>query len=239
LGLDRFSKHTRGDIDFFRSRIDIPYLDRRNQKLFGLIVQDRQKAVLEVGCGEGIALHYIRPIKYVGVDTSRVRLRFASNLFKDHSFIQADGTSLPFSSGQFDLVFCNGTLHHLSKQKIFLMIQEMKRTCKKGGWVAIIEPNAYNFSSLMLALLHKEERGILHCKSKAFLSYFERSGIGYEIKLRYDGTFAPIVLFAHLFREKSFIRAPWFNKLWERIDYVVNRITPKRFWSNVIILAKK
>ena len=105
--------------------------------------------------------------------------------------------------------------------------------------MAIMEPNAYNFSSLMLALLRKPERGILHCKSRAFLNYFERAGMSYEIKLKYDGTFAPINLFAHLFRERGFVRTLWFNKLWERIDYVVNKITPKRFWSNIIILARK
>jgi len=237
--MDRFSEHRRRDIDFFKSRMTIPYRDRRNQKRFSLIAQDRPKTVLEVGCGEGIALHYIHPIEYVGVDTSSVRLRFASTLHEDRIFVQGDGTCLPFRSEQFDLVFCNGMVHHLSKEGAFLMIKEMGRVCKKRGWVALMEPNAYNPSSILLALLRRPERGILHCKSNAFLDYFERSGMGDEIRLKYDGTFAPLNLFAHFFWKKGFIRAPWFNKLWGRIDYVVNRIIPERFWTNVIILAKK
>ncbi|HUL21089.1 MAG TPA: class I SAM-dependent methyltransferase [Thermodesulfobacteriota bacterium] len=219
--------------------MDIPYLDRRNQRLFGLIAQDRPETVLEIGCGEGIALHYINPIIYVGIDTSRVRLRFASNLFKVHSFIQGDGTCLPFSSGRFDVVFCNGTLHHLSKNQILPMMEEMKRTCKKGGRVAIMEPNAYNFSSLMLALLRKPERGILHCKSKLFLQYFNELGMGKEIEVKYDDTFAPINLFVQFFKKRDFVRTRWFTGFWESIDDMMKKIFPEMFWANIIVVARK
>jgi SAM-dependent methyltransferase len=237
--MDRFSEHRQGDIDFFRSRMDIPYRHHRNQRLFSLIGQGRLETVLEVGCGEGIALHYIHPLKYVGVDTSLARLRFASNLYESHIFIQGDGTCLPFRSEQFDLVFCNGTVHHLSKEGAFLMIKEMGRVCKKRGWVALMEPNAYNPSAILLALLRRPERGILNCKSKAFLDYFERSGIGDKIILKYDGTFALLNLFTRFFWKKGFIRAPWFSKLWGSIDGVMGRIIPERFWTNIIILAQK
>lgn len=192
-----------------------------------------------MGCGEGIALHYINPVQYVGVDTSFSRLRFASRLYEDLNFVQADGTCLPFDSGKFDLVFCNGTIHHLSKQGAFSMIQEMGRVCKKGGWVAVIEPNAYNPSSLLLALIRKPERGIFHCKAKLFLGYFKEVGMSEDIKLKYDGTFAPISVLTHFFKRGGFIKAPWFNELWRRIDHIVNRIVPKRFWSNIIMMAKK
>jgi len=214
-------------------------MDRRTRTLFDFIFQNRPETILEVGCGEGIALHYANPAQYVGVDTSFARLRFASTHHRGRSFVQGNGISLPFCSERFDLVFCNGTLHHLPKSQVFLFIEEMRRICKKGGWVAIIEPNVYNPSSLLLAVLRKPERGILHCKSKTFLDYFETLGMNHEVKLSYDGTFSLMNLLTHFLRKRRFVNAPWFNKLWERIDWVLYRTIPRKFWSNIMIMTKK
>jgi hypothetical protein len=119
------------------------------------------------------------------------------------------------------------------------MIQEMMRVCKEGGQVAIIEPNVYNAYSFLLGLLRKPERGILHCKPKIFLKYFKRLGKSEEIKLRYYGTFYPMCLSSYFLRNKDFVKAPWFQKLWERTDYIVNKIIPQRFWTGMVIMAKK
>lgn len=237
--MDRFSEHLQRDIDFFESRIDIPYIEYRTQTLFDFIFQNRPETILEVGCGEGIALRYVNPIQYVGVDTSFARLRFASALHRGQSFVQGNGICLPFSSGRFDLVFCNGTIHHLPKSQVFLFVEEMGRICKKGGWVVIIEPNVYNPSSFLLGVLRKPERGILHCKSKTFLDTFERLGMNHEIKLSYDSTFSLMSLLTHFFRKRRFVKTVWFNELWKRIDRVLCRAIPRRLWSNIIIMAKK
>jgi len=176
---NQFSKYTQKDVNFFKWRTQTPYITSRTHRLYDLIFRIQPEAVLVIGCGEGISLQYVSPLEYVGVDTSLARLQFASIRHRDHTFIQADGTCLPFSSGQFDLVFCKGTLHHLTKQETFLMIEEMSRVCKKGGWVAIIEPNAYNFYWFLLALIRKTERRILNCKGNAFLECFKRSGLAH------------------------------------------------------------
>ena len=239
MELDRFTQYNKKDIDFLKWRTNVPYIFKGTQRLIDFIFQDRPEAVLEIGCGEGITLQYTNPVKYIGVDTSLVRLGIASLQNKKHTFIQGDGTSLPFWSGQFDLVFCMGTLHHLSKQGAFLMIQEMTRVCKKGGQVAITEPNVYNPSSLLLGLLRKPERGILHCKPKIFLKYFKRFGKSEEIKLKYYGTFYPICLSSYFFKNRDFVNALWFQKIWERTDYIVNKIIPQRFWTGVVIMGKK
>ncbi|OGP64451.1 MAG: hypothetical protein A2170_15170 [Deltaproteobacteria bacterium RBG_13_53_10] len=182
--LNPFLRYTSRDIGLLKWRMEIPYMARRPQRLYELIFQVRPNAVLDIGCGEGLSLQYTTPSRYVGVDTSLERLRQAALLYKGHSFIQGDGTSLPFSSEQFDFVFCKGTLHHLSKHEIFPMMREMKRVCTKGGWVAIIEPNSYNPSFLILALLRKRERGILNSRANVFLRYFEGLGMRSEIRLR-------------------------------------------------------
>jgi SAM-dependent methyltransferase len=197
------------------------------------------QTALEVGCREGFALHYVSPLRYTGVDTSFARVQLASIHNKNHTFVQGDGTVLPFRSGHFDLVFCMGTLHHLSKQGIFLMIQEMGRVCKTKGWVAIIEPNAYNPSSFLMGLLRKPERGILHCKAKVFLGYFRRLGMSGEMKINYIGTFSPLCLLSYFFKGSDFVKTPWFMRLWKRADDFVNKIIPERFWTSMVITARK
>jgi len=219
--------------------MDVPYLNDRTRKLFDFISGNQPKTVLEVGCGEGIALQYLKPLRYVGVDLSLTRLRFASAHCPNHAFLQGDGTSLPLCSEFFDLVFCSGTLHHLPDSKAFEAVKEMNRICKKGGRIALIEPNAYNPSSLLLGLLRKSERGILHCKSKLFLRYFNELGMRNEIVLKYDDTFAPMNLFVQFFRKRNFVKTRWFNGFWKSIDDMVKKIVPERFWANIIMVARK
>lgn len=236
---NRFSRYTQRDIDFLKSRAEHPYIYHRTQRLLGLVFQDQPKAVLEVGCGDGIALEYIHPVTYVGVDTSFARLQAASIRNRDYTFIHGNGTCLPIHSEQFDLVFCMGTLHHLPKQGAFLMIQEMSRVCKNGGWIAIIEPNAYNPSSFLLGLLRKPERGILHCRPAVFLKSLKKLGMHHEIRFEYIGTFSPMHLVSDFFKKKDFVRTPWFVRLWERTDSIANRIIAKRFWTSMVIMARK
>lgn len=237
--LDRFNKHHQKDIDFFISRIEIPYINYRNQMRFDIIFQYQPGIVLDVGCGEGIALQYIKPKIYIGADISFSRLRFATTRYKKNSFIQGDGTYLPFRSEKFDLVFSYGTLHHLTGRKVFLMLKEMRRVCRKGGWVAIIEPNAYNPSSFLLGLIRKHERGILQCKMKLFLRYFKQLGIWDEIRLEYDDTSTIMNLFSYFFKKMRFVKSPYFNKFWMILDSYLKRIIPKNFYTNIIIMARR
>jgi ubiquinone/menaquinone biosynthesis C-methylase UbiE len=217
----------------------VPYLNDRKRKLFDFISGNQPKAVLEVGCGEGIALQYLKPLRYVGVDLSFVRLRFASTRYPTHAFIQGDGTNLPVCSEFFDLVFCSGTLHHLPDFKAFEVVKEMKRICKKGGRIALIEPNAYNPSSFLFGLLRKPERGILHCKLSVFLRYFSELGMRNKITFKYDDTSAPMNLFVQFSRKRNFVKTRWFNRYWKNIDDMMKKIIPERFWANIVMVAQK
>jgi SAM-dependent methyltransferase len=239
LNSDRFFEHPQRDIDFFESRIDIPHLQYRMQTLFDFISRRQPGSVLEVGCGEGIALQFLPALNYVGVDLSLVRLRFASGRYPGDAFIQGDAVALPFKSGMFDLVFCNGTLHHLSAEQGFEMVKDMARVCRRGGAVVIMEPNAYNPSSFLLGLLRKPERGIWHCKSKLFLHYFSRLGMADRLRLHYDDTFAPINLFVHFFRKRGFVKGRRFNRSWRAIDDLMKKVIPERFWADIIVVAEK
>lgn len=96
------------------------HLDDKEQEeiIKGLSVLLEPERVLEVGCGFRRFKPYFK--HYTGIDKKEG--------------IYAD--SLPFTSGEFDLVFSCTVLMH--NEKIKLILQEMARTSSK--WITLIEP---------------------------------------------------------------------------------------------------
>jgi SAM-dependent methyltransferase len=239
MGQDRFDFYTQKDNDFFTWRTEHPYLVDLTRRPFDIIWRENPKAVLEVGCGDGIALKFVSPIQYVGLDASWTRLQIASVKYKKYEFIQADGSYLPFQSGQFDLVFCSGTLHHIPKGTVFKVIQEMSRVCKPGGLLAIIEPNAYNPSMFLFGLIRRRERGILHCKANLFLGYLKKIGMDRDARVHYLGNFTPFYIIHYIFMKTSMIRSKGFLGLWKWVDSVACQLTPRKYWTGMVVTARK
>jgi SAM-dependent methyltransferase len=98
--------------------------------------------VLDIATGPGyIAEAFARATReVVGVDLTDAMLAIARERTKKHrienvSFRAADAQNLPFKNGEFDVVVCRLTLHHL--QKPLLVLQEMARVCRAGGKVLV------------------------------------------------------------------------------------------------------
>src|SRR5439155_5440122 len=110
------------------------------------------KAVLEVGCGSGIAAQMLAEAgaKLTAVDltpwaveTTRSRLE-AFGL--DATVQEADGELLPFAEASFDLVFSWGVIHHSSNMDRAL--SELVRVCRSGGRLVLM---VYHRRSLFYA----------------------------------------------------------------------------------------
>jgi carbamoyltransferase len=78
-------------------------------------------SVLEVGCGTGQLSNYlgISCRRVIGTDLCLNSLRLAENFRREHNltrirFVQANLFRLPFDPEQFDVILCNGVLHHTS-----------------------------------------------------------------------------------------------------------------------------
>jgi len=78
-------------------------------------------SVLEVGCGTGQLSNFlgISCRRVVGTDLCLNSLRLAENFRREHGlarvrFVQANLFQLPFEREQFDVILCNGVLHHTS-----------------------------------------------------------------------------------------------------------------------------
>jgi len=105
-------------------------------------------SVLEVGCGTGQLTNFLGVScrRVIGTDLCLNSLRLASAFRRGQGlnrirFIQANLFRLPFERAQFDVVLCNGVLHHTSDpQEGF---QALVPLVRPGGYIVIGLYNTY------------------------------------------------------------------------------------------------
>tara|TARA_Y100000816_G_scaffold291604_1_gene283484 strand:- start:1904 stop:2923 length:1020 start_codon:yes stop_codon:yes gene_type:complete len=98
----------------------------------------QNKKIIDVGCGGGRFSNGLRMLggkTVIGVDysddgihTAKKNYRYKNLFFKKQNVL-----NLKFKKDTFDLVFCNGVLHHTSNFK--RGITELYRICKPGGYI--------------------------------------------------------------------------------------------------------
>ena len=102
-------------------------------------------AVLDLGSGvgwaAGLALARGRARTAVGLDFSRRALTLARGRLPAASWIQGDGTALPFRDAAFDRVFSFGSLEHFPDLRRGLT--EAFRILRTGGLAVLVVPNFY------------------------------------------------------------------------------------------------
>jgi SAM-dependent methyltransferase len=103
--------------------------------------------VLEVGCGEGMM--------FDGTATSPVQMdvsftRVARAAGKCRYLLCADGYSLPFASGSFQVVLLIAVLEHTREP--WRVLAEARRVLKPGGRVIMVVPNDATMSAGRLLL---------------------------------------------------------------------------------------
>jgi SAM-dependent methyltransferase len=118
------------------------FLVRHLKRLIRTLPPGRQP-LLDVGCGPASRL-WKCGLKPVGIDISEAYVE---------AFRQAGGeahvgtaTDLPFADQTFGGVWCFGILHHLDDIEARKAIEEMRRVCRDGGYVAIFDavlPRSY------------------------------------------------------------------------------------------------
>jgi len=90
--------------------------------------------ILEVGCGNGENLHYVRKLypeaNLVGCDFSKRQIEAASQ-YEGIQFDIADARNLPYEDGEFDAVITVGCLIHIPSQHIAQCARELQRVSRK------------------------------------------------------------------------------------------------------------
>jgi SAM-dependent methyltransferase len=108
---------------------------RRHERFFALTLLPPGAHVLDVGCGR-IGLHALEPrLDITGVDLVE-RPGYPGR------FVRADATSgLPFSDGEFDLVYCSSVVEHVPRSWRAAFARELRRVGR--GW--FVQTPAFSF----------------------------------------------------------------------------------------------
>jgi ubiquinone/menaquinone biosynthesis C-methylase UbiE len=106
-------------------------------------------SILDFGCGIGVTEIFIRDSFsnsiIFGLDTSQDSITEAEKLgLPDVNFMMLKSSAFPFEDNYFDLIYSNGTLHHMEHDCHHSVLQEMLRVLKKGGDIFIFENNPFN-----------------------------------------------------------------------------------------------
>ncbi len=126
-------------------------ITRKSQEFVNnyLIRNCSEKKVLDYCCGDGGITFFLAEYgaEAIGIDISDISIRNAKTealkkrLNEQASFYVMDAENLKFEDNYFDLIICNGVLHHLDVGKAY---PELARVLKPGGSVICDEPLIYN-----------------------------------------------------------------------------------------------
>ncbi|MDO8269842.1 MAG: class I SAM-dependent methyltransferase [Candidatus Levybacteria bacterium] len=170
--------------------------------------------ILDVGCGDGddckVFIDNFK-LKTYGIDVYRSeKIRDVNELnFKKGSIYE-----IPFGDNFFDYVFLQNVLHHVDEPKQrnkrhVEALKELKRVCKRGGLIMILEGNRYNplFYPHMVRMEKHD-----HFKQSYFYKIIGQVFQRYEIK-HFEGHVYPASLI----------------KLFKVYDWVMDNFSPKQF----------
>ena len=109
------------------------------------------KKILDVGCGDGSDMEIF--INEYNLNSYGIDIYKHKNIDKlGINFNKAGILNIPFDNEDFDYVFLHDVLHHIDEEhqnceKHIRGLQELKRVCRKGGYIIILEANRYNILS--------------------------------------------------------------------------------------------
>lgn len=166
-----------------------------------LLLPEKPKAILDIGCGTGETLSFIKTVfpkaKLYGVDASSQAAKYTKN--RGHSAKVADALHLPFPDGKFDAVLLLDVIEHVKND--IAVIKEAKRVLKLGGVIVITVPalqliwSAHDINQGHFRRYTRRRLRFLAEKNKMkirFLSYFNFLLSGAIIPIRLISHFSPL-----------------------------------------------
>jgi len=96
--------------------------------------------ILDVGCGKGFLMFdwtkVVPGVEIYGIDISEYAIQNAKEEIKDRVRI-GNATSLPWSDGEFDLVYSLNTLHNLHNYELDKALREIERVGKNNKYICV------------------------------------------------------------------------------------------------------
>lgn len=112
----------------------------RQALIKNLLLKENPRDILDMGCGTGETLTFLKTIfpkaKLTGVDVSRQAVKYTKN--RGHEAKMADALRLPFADKTFDAVLLLDVVEHIKDDTG--VVKEAKRVLKPGGIIIITVP---------------------------------------------------------------------------------------------------
>ncbi len=109
------------------------------------LLDRRAASILDVGCGRGQPIFYLRhwrpTLVAVGVDRFWPYLRLCSSQRLHNAYIAADIRTLPIRSRSFDVVLASHVIEHMSRPEGEAFIADLERIARYQ--VILVTPNGY------------------------------------------------------------------------------------------------
>lgn len=191
-------------------------MERECRLLAGLQIP-RDGLVVEIGCGEGANLFNLHQAgggrRYVGIDISWPRLRFASQHKQSgaSTFVQADAFSLPLIDGSVSYILCRDVWHHLNPAKRQVFLDELWRVLAPSGCCFFLEANYRNPLFRCFAWLVPHEHWLRYSTPDLIRKKLTACGWGVTMKMREPS--AAFRLLLHYRYGLAFFRRQWFFNL--------------------------
>ena len=122
------------------------------QRLVECIPASGNSIWLDVGCGSGLIIKYLRPRirqgTYIGLDLlldgllrARIKAREENILNKVHLVQSNLSQTIPIHSNSVDIIIAHFSLYTVNPEKRGSIFREFRRLLRKGGTLAIVEPS--------------------------------------------------------------------------------------------------
>lgn len=188
------------------------FLDKEfTDKIIRIIISNKPKKVLDVGCGAG---YYVRELRKRKIDTLGIDMseKAISQAPKPYCAV-GDALNLKFKSNYFDFVFAVLLISHVNDRNI--SIREMKRVLKKDGKLLLVFPNKKSIVSLYT----------IFSRMKTIHNTFTLDDIKeYLQSIGFD-----VICTEYLF----------IGKYKHKILQLIDAITPQKNAEDILIVAKK
>ncbi|MDB6167534.1 MAG: methyltransferase family protein [Verrucomicrobia bacterium] len=135
---------------YARFHSDTPEHDRNLRLLFENwlrphLPESRAARILDVGCGRGYALEWLRDLGYTriaGIDTDAAQVTFAKGRGLDVQRVEDSAEFLRPHSVEYDLVLMMDVLEHLPREDDRRLLQAIRDALTPGGRLLCTTPNA-------------------------------------------------------------------------------------------------
>lgn len=207
-----------------------PYIDEVRKRL----PADSEFMALDIGCGTGSVTIPLaeKGFKVKAIDHSPEMIDIArekasrKGLRDKIEFIVGDAENTGFPDGMFDLVTCQGVMHHLSDKKPLL--KEMHRLTKKGGYFYISEPvellprvRIIGFMGKIFHFIRREKDVEAPLMKHEFLRHLESlGGLKFDYSLVFYIPYLPLKLWE---RARAALAKSFINKRMGSIMFVYGR----------------